>query len=178
MRDRVLGDLRLDVDLAKTILLYGDHRGHPGLRAIARGRGRLRGFSRCCSPRGRRGRLFIVATSLLSAGDHLVVLRPNYATNIETPRAIGCDISFVDLSFERGCQYTADELAAAMTPKTRLVSITTPHNPTGTVLDDAELAARRRAGDESRGATCWWTRPIVISPRARRGPSPRPWAIG
>ena len=88
---------------------------------------------------GAAGALFIVSTSLLSAGDHLVVLRPNYATNIETPRAIGCDISFVDLAIERGFQYTADDIAAKMTPKTRLVSITTPHNPTGTVLSAAEL---------------------------------------
>lgn len=29
IRDRVLGDLALDIDLRKTILLYGDHRGHP-----------------------------------------------------------------------------------------------------------------------------------------------------
>lgn len=138
MRDRVLGELRLDVDLAKTILLYGDHRGHPGLRE------RLAAESGCQPSQvlltpGAAGALFIVSTSLLSAGDHLVVLRPNYATNIETPRAIGCDISFVELSFERGFQYTADDVAAQMTPKTRLVSITTPHNPTGTVLSEAEL---------------------------------------
>ena len=34
MRDRVLGDLKLNVDLEQTILLYGDHRGHPGLREL------------------------------------------------------------------------------------------------------------------------------------------------
>lgn len=138
MRDRVLGDLRLDVDLAKTILLYGDHRGHPGLRELLAAEGGCAASQVLLTP-GAAGALFIVSTSLLSAGDHLVVLRPNYATNIETPRAIGCDISFVDLSFERGFQYTALDLAAQMTPKTRLVSITTPHNPTGTVLSAAEL---------------------------------------
>jgi aspartate/methionine/tyrosine aminotransferase len=138
MRDRVLGDLRLDVDLAKTILQYGDHRGHPALRALLAREGGCAPSQVLLTP-GAAGALFIVSTSLLSAGDHLVVLRPNYATNIETPRAIGCDISFVDLAFERGFQYTADDVAAQMTPKTRLVSITTPHNPTGTVLNDAEL---------------------------------------
>ena len=35
-------------------------------------------------------------------GDHLVVVRPNYATNIETPRTIGCRISCLDLKFENG----------------------------------------------------------------------------
>ncbi|MEP7346786.1 MAG: pyridoxal phosphate-dependent aminotransferase [Gemmatimonadaceae bacterium] len=138
MRDRVLGDLQLNVDLAKTILLYGDHRGHPGLRAL------LAAESGCAAEQvlltpGAAGALFIVSTSLLSPGDHLVVLRPNYATNIETPRAIGCDISFVELSLEKGFRYTADDIAAVMTPRTRLVSITNPHNPTGAVLEEEEL---------------------------------------
>ena len=54
---------------------------------------------------GAAGALFIISTSLLSASDHLVVIRPNYATNIETPRAIGCAISFVDLAFEDGFRH-------------------------------------------------------------------------
>jgi len=138
MRDQVLGELRLDVDLARTILLYGDHRGQPALRELLAAEGGCTASQVLLTP-GAAGALFIVSTSLLSAGDHLVVLRPNYATNIETPRAIGCDISFVELKMERGFQYGADDIAAKMTPKTRLVSITTPHNPTGTVLSDAEL---------------------------------------
>jgi aspartate/methionine/tyrosine aminotransferase len=150
MRDRVLGDLRLDVELAKTILLYGDHHGHPGLRALLAAESGCTPSQVLLTP-GAAGALFIVSTSLLSAGDHLVVLRPNYATNIETPRAIGCDISFVDLSFERGFRYTADEIASAMTPRTRLVSITNPHNPTGMVLDEGELA-RIVATVSARGA--------------------------
>ena len=37
---------------------------------------------------GAAGALFIIATSLLEADDHIVVVRPNYATNIETPKAM------------------------------------------------------------------------------------------
>jgi len=33
---------------------------------------------------GAAGALFIIATALLRPEDHLVVLRPNYATNLET----------------------------------------------------------------------------------------------
>ncbi len=150
MRDRVLGDLKLNVDLAATILLYGDHRGHAGLRALLAAEAGCDADQVLLTP-GAAGALFIVATSLLSPGDHLVVLRPNYATNIETPRIIGCDISFVDLKLENGFRYTAEDIAAAMTPKTRLVSITNPHNPTGTVLEEAELK-RIVALVEARGA--------------------------
>ena len=38
---------------------------------------------------------------LLDRDDHLVVMRPNYATNLETPRAIGCAISSAAGRFSR-----------------------------------------------------------------------------
>lgn len=139
IRDRILGELDLGPDLARCVLQYGDHRGHPEFRgALAVEAG--------CSPRevlltpGAVGALFFVHTALLSPGDHLVVLRPNYATNLETPRAIGCEVSHLDLTFEAGFRYTADDIAALLRPTTRLVSLTTPHNPTGTVLPAGELA--------------------------------------
>jgi aspartate/methionine/tyrosine aminotransferase len=139
MPDRVLGELGLDLDLNRLVLLYGDHRGHSGLRDLLAREGSATPGQVLLTP-GAAGALFIVSTTLLSPGDHLVVLRPNYATNIETPRAIGCDISFVDLTFERGWRYTAEDIARAWTPRTRLVSITAPHNPTGTLLDRDTLA--------------------------------------
>ena len=138
MPDRVLGDLGLDLDLGRLVLLYGDHRGHPALRALLAAEGGCAEEQVLLTP-GAAGALFIVSTTLLAPGDHLVVLRPNYATNIETPRAIGCEISFVDLAFERGWRYDAADIERAMTPRTRLVSLTSPHNPTGTVLDPGVL---------------------------------------
>jgi len=150
IRDRVLGDLGLDIDIGRTVLLYGDHRGHRGFRTLLAAESGC-GVEQVLLTPGAAGALFIVATTLLAPGDHLVVLRPNYATNIETPRAIGCDISFVDLAFERGWRYDASDIARAMTPRTRLVSLTTPHNPTGTRLDRKSLA-EIAALVESRGA--------------------------
>src|SRR5437868_253404 len=94
--------------------------------------------------------LFIVSTSLLGPADHLVVVRPNYATNLETPRAIGCSISFLDLMFETGFQLDFDALAAAITTQTRLVSVTCPHNPSG-VMFSAEQLHRLVALTEAKG---------------------------
>jgi aspartate/methionine/tyrosine aminotransferase len=138
MRDRTLADLGLELDLNKLVLQYGDHRGHPGLRELLAAEAGSTPEQVLLTP-GAAGALFIAATSLLTPRDHLVVLRPNYATNIETPRAIGCELSFVDLQFENGFQYSADDIAAVMKTNTKLVSITTPHNPTGTMLSEEEL---------------------------------------
>jgi aspartate/methionine/tyrosine aminotransferase len=83
--------------------------------------------------------LFIVATSLLNKGDHLVVAKSNYATNLETPRAIGADISFLELKFENNFDLDIEELTQKITPQTKLVSLTYPHNPTGVMIDEKKL---------------------------------------
>ena len=50
---------------------------------------------------GAAAALFASPTSLLEPGDHAVVVRTNYATNLETPRAIGADVDVVDLALRR-----------------------------------------------------------------------------
>ncbi|TIU73508.1 MAG: pyridoxal phosphate-dependent aminotransferase, partial [Mesorhizobium sp.] len=81
------------------------------------------------------------ATALLSPADHLVVVRPNYATNIETPKAIGCAISYVDLDFDQGFAIDIEHVKAELRPNTKLISVTCPHNPTGTMMTRADLDA-------------------------------------
>jgi len=81
----------------------------------------------------------VVASSLVQPGDHLLVLRPNYATNLETPRAIGADVEYLDLSFDDGWALDTDRVAEALRPDTKLVSLTYPHNPTGAMLERGQL---------------------------------------
>jgi aspartate/methionine/tyrosine aminotransferase len=91
---------------------------------------------------GAAAALFCTATTLLEPGDHAVVVRTNYATNLETPRAIGAELDVVDLRFEDGWRLDMDEVAARVRPgETRLISVTQPHNPTGTMFDLAALKA-------------------------------------
>jgi aspartate/methionine/tyrosine aminotransferase len=135
--DASLGDLA--TGLEGLVLQYGDHLGLPELRAsIAADVPGAEADDVLVTP-GAVAALFILHTSLLAAGDHAVVARPNYATNVETPRAIGADVSFLDLEFDQGWTVDPARIAALMTPRTRLVSLTTPHNPTGTTLDLATV---------------------------------------
>lgn len=129
----------LNVDLPSLTLLYGAHRGSERLRSLIVGQQSGVGSQDVLVTSGAAGALFIVATALLKREDHLVVVRPNYATNIETPRAIGCAVTHVDLQFEKGFRIDPAELAAAITPRTKLISITCPHNPTGVMCTAAEL---------------------------------------
>ena len=138
--DRRLSDLGVDVDVHGLVLCYGDHLGDPALReAVAAGGEGVRADDVLVTP-GAAAALFATATSMLEPGDHMVVVRTNYATNLETPRAIGADVDIVDLHFDDGWQLDVVELAARVRPGvTKLISVTCPHNPTGTLLREADL---------------------------------------
>lgn len=137
IRDRSLSDLGLTIpDLT---LLYGEHRGSPALRALIVADSPAMGAADVLITSGAAAALFIASTALLGPSDHLVVVRPNYATCLETPRAVGCSISLIDLMFEEGFRLDFEKLAAAITPRTKLVSVTYPHNPSGVMLDEDQL---------------------------------------
>jgi len=90
----------LDIDLNDLVIAYGDHIGKPPLRELIAGDYKNVFAENVLLTVGAAGALFIIHSSLLKKEDHIIVTRPNYATNIETLRAIGCDISFIDLQFE------------------------------------------------------------------------------
>jgi aspartate/methionine/tyrosine aminotransferase len=71
----------------------------------------------------------------------VLVCEPNYSTNLETPRAIGADVETVELRFEDGWRLDVEKLASRLRSDTRLVSITYPHNPTGSTITRGELDA-------------------------------------
>ncbi len=148
MPDFHFRDLGLQLD--DLVLSYVDHRGHEGLRTLLASEtsGTLPA-SNVLITSGAAQALFIISTSILSKGDGLLVVRPNYATNIETPRAIGADIRFLDLSFEEGYRLDPDRIRASILPSTRLVSITVPHNPTGVCSSFDEVREMARITAEA-----------------------------
>ncbi len=141
VRDRSLSDL--GIELPDLLLLYGEHAGNRRLveliAAASSGAAGAVTTKDVLVTAGAAQALFIIATTLLDKGDHLVVVRPNYATNIFTPRAIEADISYLDLAFEDRWAVDVDKLAALMTARTKLVSVTVPHNPTGQVMAEGDL---------------------------------------
>ena len=135
--DALLPDL--GINLGNLALAYGDHFGKPELRELIAADAPNLKRDDVLLTVGAAAALFILATSLLNPGDHILVAFPNYATNIETPRMIGCQMDFVRLNFEDGYKVDIDALAERITPQTRLVSLTCPHNPTGSMMSEADL---------------------------------------
>lgn len=139
IRDRSIADFGLTIP--NLTLLYGEHRGDKRLRQLVAAQSPALVPDDVLITTGAAGALFIISTTLLTPDDHLIVVRPNYATNIETPRSIGCQITFIDLKFEAGFELDMDLVKAALRPNTRLVSVTCPHNPTGTMITREQLEA-------------------------------------
>jgi aspartate/methionine/tyrosine aminotransferase len=71
---------------------------------------------------------------LLEPDDHAIVVTPNYQAAETVPLSI-CAVSGVPLGPDKNWTLDVDRVAAAITPRTKLVSINFPHNPTGKILE-------------------------------------------
>jgi aspartate/methionine/tyrosine aminotransferase len=138
----------LSVSLDHLVLGYQDHRGNKKLRHLIVEDQEGLEESQVLVTSGAATALFIVNTSLLTPGDSLVVVRPNYASNIEVPRAIGCSLSYIDLRFEDSWALDLEKISNAITPNTKLISVTTPHNPTGMVMENELVLGLVRLAEE------------------------------
>ena len=137
VRDRSLKDLGIVLD--DILLPYGDHLGDPRLRKTIADQSDIADPDCVLVTGGASSALFLVASSLLQPGDHMIVARPNYGTNIATPEAIGADISYLDQVFEEGFKVDIKKLESMIRPDTKYISLTNPHNPSGTMMSLAEL---------------------------------------
>ncbi len=90
---------------------------------------------------GASGANFLVCGALLRPGDEVLVERPVYDPLLGIPRFLGAGILRFDRVFEDGFQVDPQRVAAAITPKTRLIMITNLHNPTGALTAADRLAA-------------------------------------
>ncbi|HQV56587.1 MAG TPA: aminotransferase class I/II-fold pyridoxal phosphate-dependent enzyme [Ilumatobacteraceae bacterium] len=76
--------------------------------------------------------------ALLDTGDEVVVFEPMYDSYQACIAMAGANVRPVTLHTP-DYSFDPDELRRAITARTRLILLNTPHNPTGKVFDDAEL---------------------------------------
>ncbi|MBR7635028.1 pyridoxal phosphate-dependent aminotransferase [Janthinobacterium lividum] len=75
-------------------------------------------------------------------GDEVIVIEPAYDSYLPAIALAGGVPVLVSMQVgEEGYSVPWDKLAAAVSSKTRLIIINTPHNPTGTILRPADVAA-------------------------------------
>jgi len=125
---------------------YSNGRGEPALLDALAARyseRRGRAFGRknvICLP-GTQTSLYGVLMTLVGAGDEVIVGNPMYATYEGLIAATGAVAVPVTLRPERGFRMDARDILAAVTPRTRLIFLNSPHNPTGAILNAEDIAA-------------------------------------
>jgi N-succinyldiaminopimelate aminotransferase len=123
---------------------YPPGRGVPALRqAIARHQQRFYGLAydpdtEVLVTAGATEAIAAACLALCEPGDEVVVLEPSFDSYQASIAMAGATPAFVTLR-PPGYRLDLDALRAAVTPRTRLLLVNSPHNPTGTVLDRAEL---------------------------------------
>ncbi|HET7131738.1 MAG TPA: pyridoxal phosphate-dependent aminotransferase [Gammaproteobacteria bacterium] len=79
--------------------------------------------------------------ALLDPGDEAVIPAPYWVSYPDMVRLADAEPVMVHAGAERGFKIDAEQLAAAITPKTRLLILNSPCNPTGAVYSRDDLAA-------------------------------------
>ena len=77
--------------------------------------------------------IFVTANVTLEPGDHAIVAWPSYQSLHAVARATGADVTLHELRPEDGWAIDPDALRRQVTPRTRLIVVNVPHNPTGSV---------------------------------------------
>lgn len=78
-------------------------------------------------------------TGTLSPGDECIIPDPHFPLDTNLTDLLGAKAVFVPLREENNFHIVVDDLRKAVTEKTKMIFITNPNNPTGTVYTEKEL---------------------------------------
>ena len=77
--------------------------------------------------------------ALINKGDEVIIPAPYWVSYPQMVKLAGGEPVIVEAGFEQNFKMTAQQLEAAITPKTRLIILCSPSNPTGSVYSKEEL---------------------------------------
>ena len=131
---------------------YTEAPGHPVLRA------EIATLYESISPdevlvfSGAEEAIFAAANVLLGPGDHAIVVWPAYQSLHAIARAAGADVTLHELHAADAWAIDVDLMRRQVTPRTKLIVVNVPHNPTGALPDAATYRAVAEIAAEA-GAT-------------------------
>lgn len=122
-------------------LTYGAIEGSARLRRAVAGLYRGRMADEVVVTHGAIGANALLYQTLIEPGDEMVSVVPTYQQHTAIPESQGAVVKRLVLREEEGFLPNIDELASLVTPRTRLIALTNPNNPTGAVIGEARLRA-------------------------------------
>jgi arginine:pyruvate transaminase len=123
---------------------------------------------------GAQGGLFCALHCLAGPGDEVILPEPVYATYGGVIGASGAQMVTVPLRADRGFHPDLDLMARAVTPRTRVIWINSPHNPTGAVFTAEEISA---VAELCRSRDLWLLSDEVYEDLTFARPHVSPWSL-
>jgi aspartate aminotransferase len=96
--------------------------------------------SECIVTVGGKHALFNYTQALINPGDEVIVPVPYWVTYKDQVNFAGGKCVFVETDEQEGFRLTAAMIERSITPRTKIVLINSPSNPSGAVMEDAEFA--------------------------------------
>ena len=95
---------------------------------------------------------FISLYTLVEPGDEIVSVYPTYQQLYSIPESFGAKVKLLTLKQEDGFLPNLDELASLVTPRTKLICINNPNNPSGALMEAPML---ERIVEIAKSANAW-----------------------
>jgi aspartate/methionine/tyrosine aminotransferase len=96
---------------------------------------------------GCSGANFLALAALVENGDEVLFEQPGYDPLSAAAEMLGARVTRFERRFEDGWRLDPERIAQAVTPRTRLLVISSPHNPSGILASPADLSEIGRLAD-------------------------------
>ena len=98
---------------------------------------------------GAKHSIFNACYAILDEGDEVIIPAPYWLTYPEVVKVCGGVVKYLPCKKENKYKFTAEELKAAITPKTKMLIFNSPSNPTGAVYNEEEVRAIAKVCEEA-----------------------------
>ncbi|HWP43021.1 MAG TPA: aminotransferase class I/II-fold pyridoxal phosphate-dependent enzyme [Blastocatellia bacterium] len=139
-------------ELFRLELGYGQSNGTPELRRLISAMYEGAGEENVMVTTGTAEANFLASWMLTEPGDEIIMMLPNYMQLWGLFRSFGAEAKPLHLAPDRDWAPDLDELRSAVSPRTKLIAVCNPNNPTGAILTEAEIDAIVEA---ARSAGAW-----------------------
>lgn len=98
---------------------------------------------------GAKHSIFNACYALVDEGDEVIIPAPYWLTYPEVVKVCGGVPKYLECKKENKFKFSAEELKAAITPKTKMLIFNSPSNPTGAVYGESEVRAIAKVCEEA-----------------------------
>jgi aspartate/methionine/tyrosine aminotransferase len=132
-------NIKFTEELSSMKLTYGEITGSKQLRKNIASLYKNQTTENVMVTHGAIGANSLIYNTLVSKGDKVVSVLPTYQQHYSIPESLGAELSILKLKPEHKFLPDINELKQLIKPDTKLIALTNPNNPTGSLMDEALL---------------------------------------